>query len=354
MNVAVRPVHGLALCAGGAGLELGVRLALGARYRTVAHVERDPFAAAVLVARMADEALDPAPVWDDLCTFDGRPWRGVVDLVTAGFPCQPFSAAGQRRGLDDDRWLWPHVARVVREVGPRFVFVENVRGFLAEHGGLGAVLGDLADLGFDAEWEVLSAQEVGATHRRERFWLLAYRDDLGREGFGWQPGHEPGRAPVADTVGEQRERGRGPVDMVGSSGRAQGEARQRERRRDASGDRREAVAARPQGRGVRRRGRADERSAGTAVGPLGLWPPGPDDTDGWTAVLEHDPSVEPAVHRMADGLACRVERSHLIGNGVVPLVAGAALLRLAGRAGFIRGESPVTATPATIEEAASA
>jgi DNA (cytosine-5)-methyltransferase 1 len=106
-----------------------------------------------------------------------------VDLVTAGFPCQPFSQAGRRRGLDDERWLWPDIARVVREVGADFAFLENVRGFVAVHGGLGAVLADLADLGFDAEWTVLPAAGLGSPHRRERFWLLYLDrpDELGTE-----------------------------------------------------------------------------------------------------------------------------------------------------------------------------
>lgn len=94
-------MNGLALCAGVGGLELGLRLAIGPSYRTVCFVEREAFAAATLVARMEDEALDQAPVWDDLTTFDGRPWCGVVDLVAAGFPCQPLvrrrPAAGDRR-----------------------------------------------------------------------------------------------------------------------------------------------------------------------------------------------------------------------------------------------------------------
>ena len=93
-------------------------------YRTVGHVERETYAAAILVARMEDAALDPAPVWDDVATFDGRPWRGAVDIVTAGYPCQPFSVAGKRRGADDPRHLWPHVARIVGEVEPPFVFLE--------------------------------------------------------------------------------------------------------------------------------------------------------------------------------------------------------------------------------------
>jgi DNA (cytosine-5)-methyltransferase 1 len=95
-------------------------------YRTVGHVERETYAAAILVARMEEAALDPAPVWDDIASFDGRPWCGAVDIVTAGYPCQPFSVAGKRRGADDPRHLWPHVARIIGEVEPPFVFLENV------------------------------------------------------------------------------------------------------------------------------------------------------------------------------------------------------------------------------------
>jgi DNA (cytosine-5)-methyltransferase 1 len=103
-------LFGLSLCSGAGGLDLRLHLALP-EYRTVGHVERDAYAAAILVARMEDAALDPAPVWDDVATFDCRPWRGAVDIVTAGYPCQPFSVAVKRRGADDPRHLWPHAAR---------------------------------------------------------------------------------------------------------------------------------------------------------------------------------------------------------------------------------------------------
>ena len=180
-----RDVNGLALCAGIGGLELGLKLALGDTYRCVCYVEREAFSASVLVARMEDATLDRAPIWDDLSTFDGRPWRGVVDLVSAGYPCQPFSVAGNRAGEADPRHLWPHVRRIIDEVKPSLVFLENVPGHLSL--GFDSVLSDLADLGLNAEWCVLGADDVGAPHRRKRLWCLAYRELDGLECVGLGP-----------------------------------------------------------------------------------------------------------------------------------------------------------------------
>ena len=189
MDVALRPTRVLSICTGIGGLDLGVRLAVPGS-RVVGYVERDSYSAAVIVARMGDEALDEAPIWDDVATFDGRRWRGAVDIVTAGFPCQPWSTAGSRAGTADPRWIWPDIARIIGEVGPEWVFLENVPG-LVSGGGLAEVLGSLATLGFDAEWTSVWASEVGAPHRRERVFIL------GR------------RRGVADTRAERRERGSG-------------------------------------------------------------------------------------------------------------------------------------------------
>ena len=129
--MAIRSWTGIELCAGVGWLGLGIELAcrhLGIEYRTVCHVERCSYAAATLVARMEDSALAAAPVWDDIESFDGRPWRGRVDCVSAGFPCQPWSVAGQQRGRADERWIWPHLVRIVREVEPGIVVLENVPG----------------------------------------------------------------------------------------------------------------------------------------------------------------------------------------------------------------------------------
>jgi len=126
----------------------------------VCHVERNGFAAAALVARMADTSLAAAPVWDDLRSFDGRPWRGRVHLVSAGYPCQPFSLAGNRLGADDPRHLWPDVARIVREVSPEWCFFENVPGHLSL--GFDHVAGELQGMGYRVAACVVSAVEVGA------------------------------------------------------------------------------------------------------------------------------------------------------------------------------------------------
>ena len=106
-----------------------------------------------------------------------------VDLLAGGFPCQPFSVAGRRAGMDDDRWLWPEFARTIRELRPRYVLVENVPGLLVG-GGMGAVLGDLATLGYDAEWESIPAAAVGAPHLRYRVWIVAYADEPRPQGHG--------------------------------------------------------------------------------------------------------------------------------------------------------------------------
>lgn len=159
----------LALFAGAGGGILGGRL-LG--WRCVCAVEWDKYAASVLLARQDDGCLEPFPVWDDVQTFDGRPWRGCVDVVSGGFPCQDISAAGKGVGIEGARsGMWKHMARIVGEVRPRYVWVENSPMLVGR--GLGLVLADLAALGYDARWGVVGACDAGAPHRRERIWVLA-------------------------------------------------------------------------------------------------------------------------------------------------------------------------------------
>lgn len=160
----------LALFAGAGGGILGGHL-LG--WRTVCAVEWEPYAASVLAQRQNDGLLPPFPIWDDVQSFDGRPWRGVVDVVSGGFPCQDISVAGKGAGISGERsGMWSHMARIVGEVRPRYVFVENSPALVTR--GLGRVLGDLAALGYDCKWTVLGAADVRAPHQRDRFWLVAH------------------------------------------------------------------------------------------------------------------------------------------------------------------------------------
>lgn len=124
--------------------------------RVVCYVEREAFTAEILATRMEEGRLDKAPVWSDLSAFDGKPWRGLVDCVAGGFPCQPFSQAGKRRGVADERWLWNDILRIIDECLASSVFFENVPGLRRQ--GLRRILGDLACRGFDAEWDVFTAQ----------------------------------------------------------------------------------------------------------------------------------------------------------------------------------------------------
>jgi len=159
----------LALFAGAGGGILGSHL-LG--WRTVCAVEWADYPRKVLLARQRDGILPRFPIWDDVQTFDGKPWRGRVDVITGGFPCQDISAAGKGAGIDGERsGMWRHMARIICEVGPRFVLVENSP--LLTIRGLGRVLGDLAAMGYDAEWGVLGAIDAGAPHKRERIWIMA-------------------------------------------------------------------------------------------------------------------------------------------------------------------------------------
>lgn len=360
--MATRP-RVLSLCAGIGGLDLGLRLACGAR--TVGYVERDAFAAAVLVARMEDSSLASAPVWDDLATFDARPWRGRVDLVAAGIPCQPFSVAGKRRGLADERWLWSAVLRILDDTAAPALFLENVGGFTRH--GLGRVLTDLAARGFAAEWDHFRASDVGAPHRRERFFLLAHADAALRDESGWSSGASRARPTVARDAGEvvadragagckgsarashaERDGSRAGVASVGVAVRARlaGHAGNGDHATGSSGAgaARSACAAGASladtdGERCERQRLAEyagiEGTCGSvaigcgADGRLG-WPPARNDADGWRKWIA-DGGPEPAVRRGDSRARYRVDRLRALGNAVVPQQAALAYRVLRGR-----------------------
>ncbi|RVJ69789.1 DNA cytosine methyltransferase [Sinorhizobium meliloti] len=272
VNVALRPEHLniISLCTGGAGLDLGVELAIGCA-RVVCMVEREAFAVTHLVSAMQQGLLAQAPIWSDARTFDGRAWRGAVDGIIGGIPCQPHSLAGKRLGEEDERDLWSDARRIIAQSGAWFVLIENVRGMLSS-GGAERVWRDLHRLGFEVEGGLFTASEIGDSQERERFFVLA----------------------VAD-----------------------------------------ARCTRPQGN--QQPGSSAERNGSAPPRPVAelrrarLFPPAPSDLDGWRAVSAGTPHLKPELCRMADGLATRVDRLRMLGNGVVPLQAAYAIRTLATR-----------------------
>ena len=244
-------------------------------WRTVCAVELDAYCRQVLLARQRDGQLDRFPIWDDVRTFDGQPWRGAVDVVSGGFPCQDISCAGKGAGIEGERsGMWVEMARIIGEVRPRFALVENSPMLTSR--GLGRVLGDLAAMGFNARWGVLGARHAGAPHRRDRIWIAARASGIRCE---------PGRA-------------RQSLPRVRLDG-----APQLELLADSPGSGMQANA--PQNGQARR---VQRESGGTCWNSREI--------DWWSA--------EPDMGRVANGVAHRVDRLGAIGNGQVPAVAALA------------------------------
>ena len=310
----------LALFAGAGGGILGGKL-LG--WRTVCAVEWEPYAACVLAARQNDGLLPIFPIWDDVQTFDGKPWRGIVDVVSGGFPCQDISAAGKGAGIEGERsGMWKEMARIIGEVRPRFAFVENSPMLTSR--GLGVVLGDLATLGYDAEWGVISAADTGAPHLRERIWIVAHA--IGSQKHGIRRTCEQGRNTV-EWDWKTTQQNNGEASSNGFSGCNQSktnmanatqlfsnggnnnarELMERKAKSEFGNDcRAEDVADTnsAQCQGNQRAKRGKQKYTDFSL------------TSGWP--------VEPNVGRVANGVAARVDRLKAIGNGQVPRVAATA------------------------------
>src|SRR3990167_1566895 len=308
-------MNALSLCSGIGGIERGLKRVI-TDYHTLAYCEADPFCQDVLIRRAEDGWLDRAPIWPDLRTFDGHPWRGRVDLVHAGVPCQPFSVAGKRLGADDARNLWPEVRRVVAESEPAVIFLENVPGSLPYF--YHVVLPELSGLGYATQARLFTAAEVGAPHRRRRVFVLAHSQNADGGPAG------AGAAARDDALGHPAEP-------------------------------RLALGFQPEV------GCGALRDEGTPA-----WPPGPEERDRWAAVLARWPHLAPAVEdaardwqqgahgqyrrrervpeagtdrdgqeapqptirRVADGAARRVDRLRALGNAVVPACAAHAFVTL--------------------------
>lgn len=323
---------------------------------------------------MEEGRLDQAPIWSDLRTFDARAWCGVVDLVVAGIPCQPYSAAGKRRGAADPRDLWPHARRVLADTQPALFFLENVGALLGR--GFDIIARDLQALGFEVAATLLRASDVGAPHRRERLFVLAVahgcRDRL--EVF-WEPrdhpqsphgdephGDEPhGRlAPLAHADHSRSREAAGGSAPLGHAdlARSQGWSvahETRPRSGDGRGGLGPALLGSSDGQGRpalshtvgfelrNEQGRSERPSRSNA--PIARttclpwtapWPPRPLDVDGWREYLRIFPSLEPSFESPLRGSVAglphrldRVDRLRALGNAVIPEQGAAALKELA-------------------------
>ena len=296
----------LALFAGAGGGILGGKL-LG--WRTVCAVEWEAYPASVLCARQNDGLLPPFPIWDDVQTFDGKPWAGIVDVVSGGFPCQDISSAGKGAGIDGERsGMWREMARIIHEVRPRYVFVENSPMLTSR--GLGRVLGDLAAMGFDARWGVLGAADIGANHQRNRIWICAK----------WR-----GLLPHAqhNRIGwwEQRQKGIKKTNVADS--RCESE-RSNKRLQPTSqisiGENTSIICGKVSNTTSLRQSEQRQHEQPVSSEACSNWQANIFESistsDFWT--------TEPNVGRVVNGMAARVDRIKAIGNGQVPLCAATA------------------------------
>jgi len=169
----------IAFCAGYGGIERGLDLA-GLEHRVIAYVEIEAYAIANLVSKMETGQLPPAPIYTDIKTFPSEVFRDRVDIITGGYPCQPFSAAGKRKGGDDPRHLWPYIRKHVETIRPVQCFFENVEGHISL--GLNSVISDLEEDGYSTTWGIFSAREVGAPHQRKRVYIMANPCGKGLQG----------------------------------------------------------------------------------------------------------------------------------------------------------------------------
>lgn len=281
----------LALFAGAGGGILSGNL-LG--WTTIGAVEIEPYCREVLLARQRDGILPVFPIWDDVCTFDGTPWRGVVDVVTGGFPCQDISAAGKGAGITGERsGLWKEMHRIIREIRPRYAFMENSPMLTSR--GLGTVLGDLAEIGYDAAWTCLSAADCGAPHVRERIWILA----------------------VDTAAADDKKETGAATDRDGSRLGEVAHANQERRNGDSfAGGPTQAqpgtVSLSPAVPDSHETGQQEQRDGE------------PEETQYTAAERSTWGQIKPTVGRGVHGVAHRVDRIAALGNGQVPIVAATA------------------------------
>jgi len=312
----------IAFCAGYGGIERGLDLT-GFEHRVIAYVEIEAFAIANLVNKMETGKLPPAPIYTDLKTFPAHLFRDRVDLITGGYPCQPFSAAGQRKGTDDPRHLWPFIRRHIAAIRPHRVFFENVEGHISL--GLSSVIADLEEDGYRATWGIFSAREVGAPHQRKRVYILAdSQSEFGQRGIA----EGVGGGKSQKTIG-----GRGAFESVADTsskglqgsqrlGTAREEGVPRGLTPECSDQLADTICSRSE-TGIPGSERPNQE------GNSGITDNCDSEQGGWQIGMHWPP--EPGLGRVVDGCADRVDRIRLLGNGVVPQTAAKAWTVLSER-----------------------
>lgn len=326
----------LALFSGAGG---GVLASYLLGWRTVCAVERDAYAAQVLAQRQNDGILEAFPIWSDITSFDGKPWRGIVDVISGGFPCQDISSAGKGAGIEGERsGLWSEMARIIGEVRPSYVFVENSPMLVSR--GLTRVISDLAKMGYDAQWARFSASNFGAPHIRDRIWIVGYsrseRLNTGWENNGKYDRHFTSSAnknsrTLANTqsigcktnglsIGAQQEKS---LSGINSKDVANSQSIRLEQAREGKSSSEKWLTGCchelsdsdcERCKQVEQRVFSRTQSEGT---------PDPSQYSSFARGREWW-AIEPELGRVADGVANRVDRLKAIGNGQVSIVAKSA------------------------------
>ena len=338
----------LSICTGYGGIELGLREVVEG-IRTVCYVENEVAVCEILAQRIEEGFLDDAPIWTDLRTFNATAWRGKIHLLTGGFPCQPHSVAGKQKGADDPRELSGEVLRIADELGRPTLFLENVpriRQFWWDN-----VRPRLQDMGYRVEECLVTAEETGAPHRRERMFMLCHQlEDSFLYGDGRRSQGLLKEAGTGRTVVPAATQGSGSI-MASElpdcehDGRHGTEVFGREHETVQRTQEGTDISVQPQRvrtSGVmaselpdpelkraqvslegRHSGKQDTGDHGTEIIPL--FPPGPSNTRGWEFVYSELPALIPSFCRVVDGDTPWVDpQLRAIGNGVVPAVAALA------------------------------
>lgn len=283
-------------------------------HQCVCAVEINPYCQQVLAARQKDGCLPWFPVFADVQQFDGRPWAGIVDVVSGGFPCQDISCAGKGAGIDGERsGMWVEMARIIGEVRPRFALVENSPILTSR--GLGRVLGDLAALGYDARWGVLGAVDAGAPHKRERIWIVAdaagerIDGERGNDTSTRSEGHEGEQEPDAGSEGNV---------AYAQHARLEGHNQQVVNQSGGGGSSTNSGEGGPLVAYATSTGQSGPRPHWFSCDPSEARE---GETDhAFAERIGHIWGIESPVGRVAHGVAARVDRLKAIGNGQVPAV----------------------------------